>query len=1178
MRPAAVTIAVRFPDSTTRLDTVPPTRDDLLQPGFMVVHGNRLEDLRDLTATWFAHAPLAPLESDVVLVQSNGIAQWFKQALARPHGDGGLGISAAVDMQLPGRFLWQAYRAVLGGDKVPAGQSPFDPDRLVWRLLRVLPRLPPGDVFAPLREWLRDDADGRRRHALAIRLADLFDQYQVHRGDWLDDWQQRRDVLADALRGTTSALPAPQRWQPALWRALLDDIGAPRRDSHRAAVHRRFLHACSELTQRPAALPRRVVVFGISSLPFQTMEALAALGRLSQVLLVVMNPCRQYWADLIDGRELLLAERRRHGSDVAVDVNAAGHPLLAAWGKQGRDTIRLLDHFDVPADYRHRFAAIDRSIDLFDANTGDHLIGQLQRDILDLRGSSTADGQRELAADERSIRFHVAHGAQREVEILHDQLLALRDQAECDGRPLQPRDIVVMVPKIEDYAPHVEAVFGRYGRDDPRYLPWSIADRPQRGGNPLLVALEALLALPDGRCTASDLLGLLDAPALRRRFGIGDDELPLLRRWIVDAGVRWGLHAAQREHLGVAGDINSWAFGLRRMLLGYAVGDAAAWQGIEPYDEIGGLDARLVGALARLLERIDGWWRGLDASRPPAEWTRWLRALLADAFDAGDDRADALLLDRLDASLEAWSDACADAALVEPLPRAIVADAWLGELDRPQLSQRFGSGAINFATLMPMRAIPFRVVCLLGMNDGDYPRQRIALDFDLMAHSGTQRPGDRSRRDDDRYLFLEALLSVRDHLHLSWVGRSVRDNEARPPSVLVGQLRDHIAATWRLPGDADGKATLAALTTEHPLQPFSRSLFDGANPALFSYASEWRDALQVDVSVDAVADAVPVELADRADGAPIRLDALARLLRHPVRTFFAERLRVHFDDSDDHFGDDEPFDIDALQRWAIGDELLRAADAAGAEIGIDRETDVFAHAAQRLRARGALPLHADAVDELQPLIAQASSVHERRVAERDRWPVELPVTGFRMAHDGVVVDDDLDGLRVTADVGDGNVPAVATRLSATAGVLLDKKQALKWHRIVADWPAHLAANASGQPTRTCLIAADAVIELPAIDAADADALLRDLLVAWQRALKAPPPLDCKAAFAWLQSEQAGNDAEALARKAFDDDYSRDASRQRAWPDFDAMLDGGFVDALAIYRPLFEHARLEGGAA
>ena len=930
----------------------------------MLVHGNRPEALRDLLITWVRRYPLAPLETEVILAQSNGIAQWLKLALAADpvQGEGGLGIAAALEISLPSRFLWRVYRAVLGGEAVPE-TSPFDKSRLVWRLMRLLPEVLTRPEYQPLARFLTVDTDRRKRFQLAERLADLYDQYQVYRADWLAAWATGADVLIDA-RGNRGPLPAEQRWQASLWRALLADLardgqpvgkrerkavagtvtiqtpspqpsparGEGARESAacathassggrecdrllsidpsnagagdgagakglsyagRAAVHKAFLAraAAWPAGEQPPGLPRRLLVFGISSLPRQSLEVLAALGRWSQILLCVHNPCEHYWADIVADQDLLRAAHRRQRRRAGMPATFApehlhlhAHPLLAAWGKQGRDFIGLLDEHDdeeVRDHYAARFQAIGQRIDLFDPPRDPTevttLLAQLQDDIRDLRPLAESRDRWPPVDPTRdfSLRFHVAHGPQREVEILHDQLLAAFN-ADCS---LTPRDIIVMVPDIDAYAPHIQAVFGLVDRQDPRFIPFSLADQGRRATDPLLKALEALLALPQSRLAVSDLLDLLEVPALRRRFGITEDELPRLHRWVRGANIRWGLHAAQRASLELpeqpeAEARHTWRFGLRRMLLGYAVGqEAAAWRGIEPFDEIGGLDAVLLGPLTRFFEQLDATWRTLREPASVADWCARLRQLLADYFDAGDSDSseDAFTLLQLETALQDWQEAADAAGLTESLPLSIVGEHWLAQLDERGLSQRFFAGAVTFATLMPMRAIPFRLVCLLGMNDGDYPRQRQPLDFDLMGQD--YRPGDRSRREDDRYLFLEALLSARERLHISWVGRSITDNGVRPPSVLVGQLRDHLAAGWRLasPGaSTDGQvlvsagdtatetipnalqapnekppSLLDALTQEHPLQPFSPRYFpsDPKASPWFTYAREWRPGI-----------------------------------------------------------------------------------------------------------------------------------------------------------------------------------------------------------------------------------------------------------------------------------------------------------------------------------------------
>ncbi|UPG91494.1 exodeoxyribonuclease V subunit gamma [Luteibacter aegosomaticola] len=1133
-----------------------------IEPGLMVLHGNRLEDLRDILVGWLRHAPLRPLEDERILVQSNGIAQWFRLALARAESDGGLGIAASVNVELPGRFLWDAYRAVLGREAVPP-ESPFDKSRLIWRLMRLLPALAREPIFEPLAAFLGDGGDARKCHQLAERLADLYDGYQVYRADWLDDWAAGRDVMRDARGGQATMLEV-DRWQAALWQRLLDDVGSAEADGHRAAVHARFLEAAASATERPRALARRIVVFGMSSLPRQTIEALSALSRWSQVVLVVLNPCRHYWADIVDDRELLRAERRRQQAKPGVpsmpdegDLHLYANPLLAAWGKQGRDYIRMLDEFDHPETYRKRFTAWDERIDFFEEPTAATLLGQVQGAILDLDPLPSTPAA--ISADDQSIAFHVAHGPQREVEILHDQLLARFEASARTGDPMLPRDVIVMVPDIDTYAPHIDAVFGRVSRDDPRYVPYSIADRASRGTVPMVMALDMLMGMTESRFGAGDMADLLDVPALRQRFGLGDDDLPLLHRWVEGAGIRWGLDAEQRASLGLpALEQNTWLFGLRRMLLGYAVGQGEAWGDIEPYGEVGGLDAELVGPLADLVERLGGHWRDMAVPASAAVWGERLRALLRDFFDTSDPD-DAMRAQRLLDALEGWERACAEAAFDEPVPVDVVREAWLGQIDDGGLSKRFLAGAVSFGTLMPMRAIPFRLVCLLGMNDGDYPRARPPMDFDLMARAGAWRPGDRSRREDDRYLFLEAVLSARDALHIGWVGRSARDNAERAPSVLVGQLRDYLSAAWR---DEGGASLLHRLTVEHPLQPFSREYFRAGDARLFTYANEWRHVH--DGGVETAGDALPAWSADR----PIGLATLRRFLRHPVREFFQARLGVRFEVPEAASDALEPFALDGLDRFAMTDTVLRAALREDRPAGM-----AMAEATARLQRSGMLPMGGFAAPVRRELEEGASLVYGRYIAERRRWPVEAGKFEVRVPCDGVVIEDWLAGLRANES------GALAALLVSPTGVLDNDGHPLV-HRVVMPWVDHLVAQVAGHAVETRYIGPDGTIVMAPMDADDAHRALTTLVRAWCEGMGSPLPVAMKTALAWISAEDE-EAAEAAARRAYSpsDEFSRgeidgDPYLARAWPDFDAMLAAGFARQLGPYRDLRAALKVE----
>jgi len=925
-----------------------------LPPGFSVIHSNRMEDLRKVAVQWVLKHPLAPLENEVFIVQSNGMAQWLKLALAE---NDGCGISAAVSFQLPARFLWQAYRALLGPEGIPR-ESPYEKEPLKWRLMRLLKGLSHENGFPTIARFLSDDPDSIKRYQLACRLSELYDQYQVYRADWLEDWALGRDQLRTA-QGKPIPLPFDQRWQAGLWRLIQFDVPDSKRDTSRSSLHRRFMTASRNLSERPLTLPRRVIIFGVSTLPGQMLEALHALSGHVQILFFVHNPSRYYWADILEDRKLPPFEQNPHVTDsetFKTPHSEASHhdvnPLLASWGKQGRDYIGLLHGYDKPEEYRKKFGEIELFDDFTDENRDAPLLHRVQQAILDLKAlpglNETKQG---ISPDDRSITFQLAYSRQREVEILQDQLLDL-----FKGNPeLAPKDIIVMTPDIEVYTPHIESVFGNLSREDPRFVPFAITDRPDQAGLPMLKALEKLLHLPTSRMSQSDLLDFLQVPAFRHRFGLEEHDVQKLQLWIDGAGIRWGLSADQRMVFDLPHGIeaNTWQFGLKRMLLGYAVGTGDSWRDIEPYGEIGGLEAELVGTLYSIVVLLEKHWQTLRSPGAPQDWYDRILALVNDFFlpTTSSDQVVHRLLEEI---LETWRNTCVDVGLKEPLTLAVFRDVFKNAMKDQNMSQRFLAGMVNFCTLMPMRAIPFKVVCLLGMNDGEYPRSASPNDFDLMATPGVYRPGDRSRREDDRYLFLEALLSAREKLHISTIARDVMDNSERMPSVLVSQLRDYLAGGWRIETSLSSKKhidnaapLLGQLTCLHPLQPFSKAYFlPHGDRELFTYAAEWRKMLN------------PEEMTlDQECLGPVQLETgpglvhLIRCLKNPIKSFFNQRLNIYFDEVGTITRNQEPFALDGLSPFNQGKTLLNAGLAAPAP----ECSEAVDLAAQRMQRTGELP-------------------------------------------------------------------------------------------------------------------------------------------------------------------------------------------------------------------------------
>jgi exodeoxyribonuclease V gamma subunit len=1174
----------------------------LLPPGLIVLHSNRCEDLMSTVAAWLERHPLPPMVMETILVQSNGMGEWVKTELARLNK-----VCAATEVQLPARFMWKAYRQVLGADQVPRW-SPMDEAPMIWRLLRQLPALLADEhlapSLAPIARFLTGDEDDRL-YQLACQLADLFDQYQVYRPDWLQAWGQGHSVLIDG-RGQTQPLPADQEWQSLLWRTLLDELDDSNQRSTRAALHPIFIEKLNTTSNLAFHLPPRIVVFGMSHFPLGLMEAMAALSRHCQVLIAMPNPCRFHWADALDGRELLRLQRRRlplkHGKDLCdvpvTELHTHAHPLLAAWGKAARDCLRMLDRFDDVAQTQAQFDL--GRLDLFDdtpSNAETPLLTQVQHDIRDLVpvAERIEHPPPPWRTDDHSIVFHVAHSPIRELEVLHNRLLDLLASGD-----LEPRDIVVMMPDVGAQDANIRAVFGQYARNDPRHIPYHITDQHLRHGNPMLHALEWLLHLPQGRGKLSELAAFMEVPEVAQAARLSPEDVPHLTQWMQDAGIRWGLNAQHRQQLGLdsCGDQNTAWFGLQRMLLGYASGDAGLDQApppqledITPLPDIGGLEAHQVGALAHVLHHLDQWHTTSATPATATEWGTRAQGLLTALF-APVDELGRKTMRALQTALHEWQRTCELAACTEALPLSVFRHAWLKTLDEPQLQRRFRVGGVTFCTLMPMRAIPFEVVCLLGMNDGDYPRRTHRLDFDLMGLPGQQRPGDRSRRDDDRQLMLEALLSARRVLYVSWCGRSPRDNSEQPPSVLVSQLRDHLARLW-------GDDVLGQLTTHHPLQSFSPRGF-GSNPALRTWTREWAAAHQTPLPspspptrIPSSTSALPHLSLRNTDDAPlcITLTQLQHYFNHPAKTWFRQQLGVVFDESANGIPDDEPFGLDGLEVYQLlQDTALPLSAYATDGQDVQRIEQRLAY----VQRSGRLPLGSQAQrlrqqtqHELESMLGawRAAMADVPHPAPRHRLHWQAPA--------GPILEDWLDQLHHAEN---SSTPVC---LMLTASKIFkktsstksnkekrhnDKKLEIRIDKMLAPWLMHLAALSHGVLLEMRIVARDGSMHIsPHLGDNDleqaccaAQQQLNRLLEAYQQGQPQALPLPFKTALAWVAHAQEPEKAHQAATRAYDGDgyqtegEAADPYWQRLWPSADHLLDTGTFCSTAIdlYQPLY----------
>ncbi len=1188
--------------------------------GFMVLHSNQLEGLRELAVQFIRNHPLPVLAPEVLLVQSNGMKHWLELALAKD-----LGICAATQVELPSTKLWQIYRAVLGPSNVPA-HMPLDKSPLVWRIMRLLPNLLAQPSFAPLKNYLGQSEDqaspmNRRVYQLASQLADVLDGYQNYRADWLEDWANSKDQLRTQA-GMATPLPTAQSWQPALWRDLLNDLAgdaevqaALQADtqhsySSRAKVHEAFMAKMTTLPegQRPAGVPHRIMVFGVTSLPMQTVQALAALGRVCQVLMLVQNPCQHFWGHAVESRvplAKLSKQRQAHKAGLPVPqddgslteseqykLHTDTHPLLAAWGKHGRDYLHLLDGFDDVDQYKGQFNRVEVFVDpahtAADEGREPNMLEHLQSALLNLEPLPPTPAP--VQADDTSIAFVQTHAAQREVEVLHDRLLAWLDADPA----LKPADIMVMVPDMANFAPHIHAVFGRFASHDPRHLPYTVADTTPHT-EPLVQALDTLLQLPQLRVTRVEWQSLFEVAAVRERFGLEEHDVAQLDTWLADAGVRWGLDAPHRKPWGIAPDMadanqNSWLFGMERLLLGYAVGRssttsdtegahisntlATPWANTLPQPGLGGLDARVIDGLLQWLRHTQIALLKLRQDHTPTEWVAVLQQLVALFFKPSDE-ADERLIERVMAPLETWLAECQLARLDSPLPLVVVREHWMAQLQQPAMQRRFFGGGVQFATLMPMRSIPFKCVCLLGMNDGDYPRSQTPRDFDLMsdaAHAGSTqshwRAGDRSRREDDRYLFLEALLSAREKLYISWQGRRTTDHEVKPPSVLVAQLMDYLNAVWTQRNDK-GQTIPACEAPLQPLHAFSQAYFRQGT-GVQTYASDWQTAQ----SNTRTAPPKTTDTTDATAPTELALKQLNRLLKQPVDVFVRDRLRLYLDSPQEASAQEEPFALNHLDSFALTQSIVQAPDPE--------------HALQVLRLSGELALAGFGQAQQDMLLQQRDALLERFEDIAKEWPLDLPVQSARFT---------LGQYTLTAEWANGQHvwktkpdQSAWLQVEMRPGSVLEGKEKAKHPRaqtLTTLWLNHIVACASGTPTTSVQIGLNGAVQFDALTKSDALVELQNLVTLYQEAWAKPLPVARKTACAFGMTQRTSHEEEPAksatalqaAQQVFDGnrnltgEYESSTTLQRVFDSFADLQDALPDMAERVYGTMVKSARL-----
>ena len=723
----------------------------------------------------------SPLLYEVIVVQSRGMARWVSMELAR-HND----ICANCAFPFPNAFFKEIVQKTISD--VP-DEAFFDPVNMTFAIMKILPECHELPSFESIHRYLSEGTNHLKLYQISQKIADLFDQYLVFRPDMILQWEEGKE----------------DHWQANLWRKL----SYGKEISHRAWLRRTLIQKIEKEPFNINNFPDRVSIFGISYLPPFYLDVFVEISRLTQVNFFIMNPCEAYWAEIVSDREIKKIQGQySYERDTAETLYLEmGNRLLASMGLLGKHFFSMISGLQC------------RTYEQFEAYDDQSILHKIQSDILQLKDRKTRDAY-DLDA---SIQIHSCHSPMREIEILHDNLLAMFEESP----ELLPKDIVVMTPDIGSYAPFIQAVFDTQ-TDDTHRIPFTIADQNIKKEGRAIDGFMSILDLKKSRLGSLQVMKLLEFPGIKEKFDIAESDVEIIENWIRKTNIRWGQHSEHRHALGLpAFSENTWKAGIERLLLGYAMPgyDRRMFSKILPYDHIEGSEAKILG---KLLEFLDQLFACVDSFNTPRTLRHWHSKLIEilEQFFAPDEETEREIqvLHKIIDSLPNAQDV---SGFAHPVDIDVIRSYVDNLLEYEHFGTGFMTGGVTFCAMLPMRSIPFKVICLLGLNSDAFPRESKKLSFDLMAKN--PKIGDRSRRNDDKYLFLEALISARNTLYISYVGQSIQDNSKIPPSVLVSQLMDYIKEGFGLSEDQ--------VITYHKLQAFSPEYFKKRSK-LFSYSRE----------------------------------------------------------------------------------------------------------------------------------------------------------------------------------------------------------------------------------------------------------------------------------------------------------------------------------------------------
>ncbi len=835
------------------------------------------------------------LSPHTIIVQSLGMQRWISLQLAKQYG-----VFLNCRFPFPENFAEEIYAAAIPDYQL----SPlYTHKALVWLIASLLPKCIDEKPFEEVKQYLVVDGtiSQMRLYQLAQKLAFLYDEYIVYFYKDILEWDKKRSDL----------------WQVLLWRYIKNAIAVDTKICHKAQLLEYTIKAVKDPKNAKALkekLTDEIFVFGITALPEYYIKLLDAISTIVSVHIFQLNPSKEYWFDVSPEKTILRIKQKIKKKNIDTDLHFdVGNPLLASLGKVGQEYISMLLDYNVEEDINNKTHYT------FDVHNT--LLGHIQSDICHCieRGKGEY-AKLAIQPDDRSISIHSCHSPLREVEVLRDYIIDI-----LNSTTIVPNDIVVMAPDIDVYVPFIKAVFDEQvlQKEGLPALPYSIADQSYRNTSRFISAFSDLLEVMTGRLEADKICELLDYDEIALRFGIEKHNVIAFHQWVESLNVKWGKDANHRTHYThTESDAFTWRYAINRLLMGYAVPQTAGLvDGVIPFDSVEGSGARVLGCCINFLETLLYFFDEAQKPKSLAAWIEYFENLMPAMLDVGSHPQDYENIQSLFSSLGAI---VTDITLNEDMEFMVV-KSWVENfLSEQRASSNFLSKGITFCQLLPMRSIPFKVVCLLGMNDGQFPRLDENISFDILRYEiykDKLPPCIRSRRNDDRYLFLESIISAKEFLFISYQGQSPIDLSIKEPSIVVNELLEYIQRGFYVQDQTQSIRDFLVVT--HHLYHFHPLYFQG-HRNYFSYSKMWYDESRA--LTGKKRDYRPFVLQPietKKHNSVITMDEFIEFFNNPARYFITKILGIYLRDSVIDIDSDELLGMGrGLDEYLLNNEII----------------------------------------------------------------------------------------------------------------------------------------------------------------------------------------------------------------------------------------------------------------